>query len=63
MELFFWLNTMANLTQLESYELLLSDFNNKDIVVYLKENKKVLKRIVEQNNEIIKLLKEQKDGH
>jgi hypothetical protein len=63
------LNTLANITQLESYKLLLKDANNNDIMRHLEKQDRVLdeqtqvylKTIVEQNNEIIKLLKERRN--
>ena len=65
---FFWLNTIANLLQIESYELLLKDADNNDIMRHLEQQDKILneqtndylKLIVKQNNEIIKLLKERR---
>jgi len=62
---FFWLNVMANLAQLESYQLLLKDANNDDIMRHLDHQDRILneqtnsylKRIVNQNEEIINLLK------
>ena len=62
---FFWLNVMANLAQLESYQLLLKDANNDDIMHHLDHQDRILneqinsylKRIVDQNEEIINLLK------
>ena len=62
---FFWLNVMANLAQLESYQLLLKDANNDDIMRHLDHQDRILneqinsylKRIVDQNEEIINLLK------
>lgn len=63
------LNTLANITQLESYKLLLKDANNNDIMRHLEKQDRVLdeqtqvylKTIIEQNNEIIKLLKERRN--
>ena len=55
----FWLNIVANVCQLESYEMLIKDANNNDLMNYLiHQDKDYLKTIVSQNNEIIKLLKE-----
>ena len=62
---FFWLNVIANLAQLESYQLLLQDANNNDIIHHLEhqdgilneQTNNYLKIIVKQNEEIINLLK------
>lgn len=48
----------ANFAQLESYQMLLKQANNNDIMMSLKEQDDVyLKKIVKQNEEIIALLK------
>lgn len=47
------------LFQALSLELLFRDFNNSDLMQELQnQDEKYFKRIIEQNNEIIKLLKE-----
>lgn len=51
------LDITANLSQLVSLFLLLRDASNNDVI---DQNESYLKRIVEQNEEIIKLLKEMK---
>ena len=58
------LNTIANITQLESYKLLQQDLNNSDLMKELQhQDKEYLEKIINQNDEIIKLLKEGgKDG-
>lgn len=53
----FWLNVMANFAQLESYNILLNDFNNNDLMKYLEHQDKLLDKIINQNQEIIELLK------
>lgn len=54
----FWLNVIANICQLESYEILLHDANNSDLLNYLKhQDNDLLEKIVKQNEEIISLLK------
>lgn len=54
----FWLNVIANMTQLESYELLKKDANNNDLLRYLQhQDNDLLQKIINQNEEIIKLLK------
>lgn len=54
---FFWLNVIASLVQIESYELLLHDFNNNDLMKYLKHQDDLIDKIISQNEEIITLLK------
>lgn len=64
-DFFFWLNVIANLLQIENYELLLKDANNNDIINHLHQQDKILteqtndylKIIVEQNKEILNILK------
>lgn len=53
----FWLSVMANFAQLESYNILLNDFNNNDLMQYLKHQDELLEKIINQNEEIIQLLK------
>lgn len=53
----FWLNVIANLAQLESYNILLHDFNNNDLMQYLKHQDQLLKKIISQNEEILQYLK------
>ena len=62
---YFWLNTLANLLQIENYNLNLMDATNADINNHLQMQDKILSekiekkidKIIDQNNEIIKLLK------
>lgn len=54
---FFWLNVIASIAQLESYNILLHDFNNNDLMQYLEHQDELLNRIISQNEEINKLLK------
>lgn len=54
---FFWLNVLANVAQLESYNILLHDFNNNDLMQYLKHQDDLLSEVIKQNEEIINLLK------
>lgn len=55
------LNVVANASQLVSLFLLLRDASNNELMKKLNEqDENYLKRIVEQNEEIIKLLKELK---
>lgn len=53
------LDITANISQLVSLLLLLKDASNNEVMDKLNEqNESYLKRIVEQNEEIIRLLKE-----
>jgi hypothetical protein len=49
----FWSNTL----QILSFFILINDFNNNDLMQYLKHQDKLLDKIIKQNEEIIKLLK------
>ena len=54
----FWLAVVANCCQLESYEMLIKDAKNNELMNYLQhQDNDYLKTIVEQNEQIIKLLK------
>ena len=53
----FWLEVISNFAQLESYNILLKDFNNNDLMEYLKHQDDLLTKIINQNEEIIQLLK------
>lgn len=62
---YFWLNTMANLLQVENYNLNLKDKTNTEINNHLQKQDQILSEniskkleiIIEQNNKIIELLK------
>jgi hypothetical protein len=58
----FWLNVMANIAQLQSYEILLNDFDNHDLMQFLEHQDNLLTTIIEQNAEIIRLLKGENDA-
>lgn len=51
------LETISNILQILSYEILVSDFNNTDLMKYLKHQDALLDKIIKQNDEIIGLLK------
>ena len=51
------LEILSNLLQIKSYEILINDFNNNDLMKYLQHQDKLLNKIISQNEEIIKLLK------
>lgn len=64
---YFWLNTIANLLQVENYNLNLKDATNTEINKHLQLQDKILSEniekkldtIIEQNNTIIDLLKKE----
>lgn len=58
----FWLEVTSNLAQLASYDILIHDFNNNDLMEYLKHQDKLLDTIISQNDEIIRLLKGEDDA-
>lgn len=51
------LEILSNLIQLKSYEILVNDFNNTDLMKYLKHQDELLDKIIKQNEELIDLLK------
>jgi len=51
------LEILSNLLQIKSYEILVNDFNNTDLMKYLKHQDELLDKIIEQNDEIIRTLK------
>ena len=58
------LEILSNLLQIKSYQILVEDFNNTDLMKYLEHQDELLNKIIEQNEEIITLLKkEEKSGH
>lgn len=55
---YFWLSVIANMCQLESYEMLIKDAKNTELMNYLNhQDNDYLKLIVKQNELIIELLK------
>lgn len=50
-------NFIANLIQILSYQILLHDFNNTDLMKYLEHQDDLLGKIIEQNDEILSILK------
>lgn len=56
-DFFFWLNVIANIAQLQSYNILLNDFDNSDLMHFLNHQDELLNKIIEQNQEIINILK------
>ena len=56
---YFWLSVVANMCQLESYEMLIKDAKNNELMKYLQhQDTDYLETIIDQNKEIIRLLKE-----
>ena len=51
------LEILSNILQIMSYEILVHDFNNTDLMQYLKHQDELLDKIIKQNNEIKELLK------
>lgn len=51
------LELLANILQIKSYEILVDDFNNTDLMRYLEHQDKLLDTIIKQNEQIINLLK------
>lgn len=51
------LELLSNILQIKSYEILIKDFNNTDLMKYLKHQDELLDTIINQNQEIITLLK------
>lgn len=57
------LEKISNILQILSFYILTSDFNNNDLMTYLKHQDKLLDEIIKQNNEILDLLKGGNNGH
>lgn len=56
---YFWLSVVANMCQLESYEMLIKDAKNNELMQYLQhQDTDYLETIIDQNRQIIDLLKE-----
>lgn len=51
------LELISNILQILSYEILIKDFNNTDLMKYLNHQDELLDKIIKQNEEIISLLK------
>ena len=51
------LERLSNILQILSYQILVNDFNNTDLMRYLKHQDELLDKIINQNEEIINLLK------
>ena len=57
------LERISNILQIASYDILVHDFNNTDLMEYLAHQDKLLDEIIQQNKEIISLLKGGKNGN
>ena len=51
------LETISNILPILSYEILIKDFNNTDLMHYLNHQDELLEKIIKQNEEIKALLK------
>ena len=51
------LEDVSNILQILSFLILVNDFNNNDLMKYLKHQDSLLDEIIKQNNEILQLLK------
>lgn len=47
------LEILSNILQIKSYEILVNDFNNTDLMQYLKHQDEILNKIIKQNEKII----------
>ena len=54
------LEILSNLLQIKSYEILVNDFNNTDLMKYLKHQDELLTKIIDQNEQILETLKGEK---
>ena len=57
------LERISNILQILSYQILVTDFNNTDLMQYLNHQDGLLDKIIRQNEEIISLLKGGKNGN
>ena len=51
------LEILSNILQIKSYEILINDFNNNDLMKYLQHQDELLDKIIKQNEQILQLLK------
>lgn len=51
------LENFSNWLQIFSFLILIEDFNNTDLMKYLEHQDDLLNKIIDQNNELITLLK------
>ena len=57
------LEILSNILQIKSYEILAKDFNNTDLMKYLNHQDELLDKIIQQNEQIINLLKGGENEH
>ena len=57
------LEYFSNLLQIFSFFILITDFNNIDLMQYLKHQDDLLDKIIKQNEQIIETLKGGTNGH
>ena len=62
---YFALSNLANILQLLNFQMLMEDANNTDLLKYLQhQDNDLLEKIIQQNEEIINLLKKgETDGN
>ena len=51
------LERISNILQILSFQILVEDFNNTDLMKYLAHQDDLLNKIIDQNNELTTLLK------
>lgn len=51
------LENFSNWLQIFSFLILITDFNNNDLMNYLKHQDEMMDKIIEQNQQILELLK------
>lgn len=57
------LEDFSNALQILSFLILINDFNNTDLMRYLKHQDELLSNIIKQNEDILNLLKGGNNGH
>lgn len=57
------LEKISNILQILSFYILVSDFNNNDLMAYLRHQDVLLDKIIKQNDELVQLLHELKGGN
>lgn len=57
------LERISNILQILSFYILVSDFNNNDLMQYLRHQDILLDKIIKQNDELVQLLHELKGGN
>ena len=57
------LEILSNLLQIKSYEILIKDFNNTDLMKYLEHQDDLLHKIIGKCDDIISLLKGENNGY